>query len=66
MTFMQRLKVAALITPALAMTFFGLFACSPLFKAVNLYLGFGLSLLAAYSSAHCIVIACCMWRDSNV
>lgn len=65
MTFAQRVKVAAIITPALMLTFFGLFVCSPLPKSVNLYLGFALNLLAAYSCAHCIVIAACMWRDAN-
>lgn len=65
MTFKQRVWMAGMIAPALLLVFFGLFACSPLFKVINLYLGFGISLLGAYSSAHCIVIACCIWRDSN-
>ena len=65
MTLTQRIWMAGMITPTLTLTFFGLFACSPLLKALNLYTGFGLSLLGAYSCSHLIVIACCIWRDSN-
>lgn len=65
MTLIQRIYMAAMITPALALTYFGLFACSPWKQMISPVAGFGLALLGAYSCSHLIVIACCIWRDSN-
>jgi len=63
MTLLRRMLLAGLLTLPLTCVFFGLFACSPLLRAVPLYVGFLCSLLAAYTSGHCVVLFGCLWRE---
>ncbi len=63
MTLVQRICISGLLTPPLLLVFFGIFIGSPLLPALGPELGLGLSLVSAFFSGHCIVLAASLWRQ---